>query len=433
MQPFIGSRIRLYRSMAGKTQEQLSVELDVTKQHLGLIERGECNPSLDLLKRVCQVLDVSPANFFLGCTCRDDVCVNEDGISEDISIDPVTSCGTWIVNLDDATISWSESLYRLIGESPKLKPSLKRFVRHISEPYRAGFRNFYDGTISNRSGGAFRCTMERQGGAPRAIQIQADIAPAGQGVGGLAFLSILDITDLQISQRILLHNQHDLENIVQEKTKSLRLAADGLQEELERRTQAERLLREKSNALMESEANFRSFFDTVDDIFLIADEGGMILHANPATVSKTGYSLEELGAMHILDLHETEKREDARGVPRLRPAHHHQGRPGHPRRVAHLVREMERQAVRLRDLQGAAPHLFHAAAAHLRQRPGHDLGQGPAETLHLRQHRHLPRPAFGCGLRGARRQDGHVLRRARADPLCRQPRVAHFRRNLPGH
>ncbi len=314
MQPFIGSRIKLYRSMAGKTQEQLSVELDVTKQHLGLIERGECNPSLDLLKRVCQVLAVSPANFFLGCTCRDDVCVNEDGISEDISIDPVTSCGTWIVNLDDSTISWSESLYRLIGESPKLKPSLKRFVRHISEPFREGFRNFYEGTISNRSGGAFRCTMARQDGAPRAIQIQADIAPSGQGAGGLAFLSILDITDLQISQRILLHNQHDLENIVQEKTKSLRLAADGLQEELERRTQAELLLREKSKALMESEANFRSFFETVDDIFLIADEGGMILHANPAAVSKTGYSLEELGAMHILDLHEAEKREDARGM-----------------------------------------------------------------------------------------------------------------------
>jgi len=106
MQPFIGSRIRFYRSIEGMTQEQLSVKLDITKQHLGLLERGECNPSLDLLKKACQTLGVSPAHFFLGCEFRDDVCVNEDDLSEEVSINPVSACGTWIVNLDDSTISW---------------------------------------------------------------------------------------------------------------------------------------------------------------------------------------------------------------------------------------------------------------------------------------------------------------------------------------
>jgi PAS domain S-box-containing protein len=312
MQPFIGSRIRLYRTMAGKTQEQLSFELDVTKQHLGLIERGECNPSLDLLKRVCQVLGVLPANFFLGCTCRDDVCVNGDGISPDISIDPVSSCGTWVVDLADGTVSWSASLHRLIGEPTRFKPSAKRFAGHVAAASRAAFLDYYEQVLAGRCGGAFRCMVTRPDGETRAVQIQADVVPGGRG--GLALLSVLDITDLQISQRILRHNQQDLENLVREKTKSLRLAADGLQEELERRTRAELLLREKSEALTESEANFRSFFETVDDIFLIADQTGMILHANPAAVTKTGYSLDELRTMDLMELHAEEIREAVRGV-----------------------------------------------------------------------------------------------------------------------
>ena len=139
MQPFIGSRIKLYRSMAGKTQERLSVELDITKQHLGLIERGEANPSLDLLKRACRVFGISPASFFLGCNCDDSECGNAAELQGEVSIDPVSSCGTWVVNLDDGRISWSDSLHRLIGESPRLKPSLKRFARPIVPTSREDF------------------------------------------------------------------------------------------------------------------------------------------------------------------------------------------------------------------------------------------------------------------------------------------------------
>jgi DNA-binding XRE family transcriptional regulator/PAS domain-containing protein len=371
MQPFIGSRIRLYRSMAGKTQEQLSVELDVTKQHLGLIERGECNPSLDLLKKICQALGVSPATFFLGCTCRDDVCAPVECGSEVVDIDPVSACGSWVVHLDGSGMSWSESLYRFIGDPPRLKPSLKRFARQVEARFRDDFLRFYDDVVTRRKVSSFRCTVARKSGGRRAVQIKADIVPCGPEGGGLALFSFLDITDQQSFQRAQLSNQLDLENIVQEKTKSLR--------HTRRNSTSNWSAGPRRNACCGKRATPHGERGQLVPssrpwtTFSHRRRVGIILHANPAAVSKTGYSLEELTAMHLLDLHEAGKHESARETCRpccagsAPPAtcNRHPGRAGHPRGVAHLARQVERRPLHLRDLQGATPHFLHAAAAHL--------------------------------------------------------------------
>ncbi|MEI7885365.1 MAG: PAS domain S-box protein [Clostridia bacterium] len=63
--------------------------------------------------------------------------------------------------------------------------------------------------------------------------------------------------------------------------------------------------------LRESEANFRTFFETVDDIFLVGSPEGKIIYANAAALAKLGYTLEELIGMHILDVHPAEKRAEA--------------------------------------------------------------------------------------------------------------------------
>ena len=181
MQPFIGSRIRQYRLMAGKTQEQLSVDLDVTKQHLGLIERGECNPSIDLLRKIFEVFNTSAANFFLGCSCNDDVCVNSSDLQEIIPINPISSCGTWAITLNDGRNSWSESFYRMIGEPKRLKPTLKRFLKHIPLLYRDSFTDFHDAIIERKSTQTFICPVIADDGSKRTIQIQPDfLGDAGQ-------------------------------------------------------------------------------------------------------------------------------------------------------------------------------------------------------------------------------------------------------------
>lgn len=63
--------------------------------------------------------------------------------------------------------------------------------------------------------------------------------------------------------------------------------------------------------LAASEENFKSFFNTVDDINVIGDMEGNLLYANGGTCRKLGYSLEELTGKHILALHPAEKRDEA--------------------------------------------------------------------------------------------------------------------------
>jgi len=69
-----------------------------------------------------------------------------------------------------------------------------------------------------------------------------------------------------------------------------------------------KLLEEK---LKSSETNFRSFFETVDDLILVGSPDGHILFANTAVNRLLGYTSEELQTMQILDLHPAEYRKEA--------------------------------------------------------------------------------------------------------------------------
>lgn len=67
-------------------------------------------------------------------------------------------------------------------------------------------------------------------------------------------------------------------------------------------------------ALRESEANFRVFFETIDDLILVATHEGTILFANQALRRKLCYTQEELVTMNVLDLHVTTDRREANEI-----------------------------------------------------------------------------------------------------------------------
>ena len=52
-----------------------------------------------------------------------------------------------------------------------------------------------------------------------------------------------------------------------------------------------------------SRNNFRAFFESVDDFFVICNTEGEILHANQTVTQKLGYSLAELKGMDLIELH----------------------------------------------------------------------------------------------------------------------------------
>jgi len=66
--------------------------------------------------------------------------------------------------------------------------------------------------------------------------------------------------------------------------------------------------------LRESEDNFRSFFQTIDDLIVVAEFSGKIVWANPAVTRKLGYSADDLKKMHILDMHRPEDRKSAESI-----------------------------------------------------------------------------------------------------------------------
>lgn len=60
-----------------------------------------------------------------------------------------------------------------------------------------------------------------------------------------------------------------------------------------------------------SEDNFRSFFNTIGDIVIIGDADGNVIFANDSACGKLGYTLDEIRAKHILELHPASLRAEA--------------------------------------------------------------------------------------------------------------------------
>lgn len=54
----IGKRIRQKREDRGWSQERLAIEADIDNSHLGKLERGEGNPTVKLVFRIAQALEI---------------------------------------------------------------------------------------------------------------------------------------------------------------------------------------------------------------------------------------------------------------------------------------------------------------------------------------------------------------------------------------
>jgi transcriptional regulator with XRE-family HTH domain len=60
----VSSNVRRLRKERGLSQEALAGEAGLAMRHLGRIERGEGNPTVAILGRMAEVLDVHPTAFY---------------------------------------------------------------------------------------------------------------------------------------------------------------------------------------------------------------------------------------------------------------------------------------------------------------------------------------------------------------------------------
>ena len=55
----IGLKIKLLRNKLGVSQEEFGFLANVSKQQIGLIERGESSPTIDTLDKIAHALNIS--------------------------------------------------------------------------------------------------------------------------------------------------------------------------------------------------------------------------------------------------------------------------------------------------------------------------------------------------------------------------------------
>ncbi len=60
----VGGNVRKWRLVRDITQEHLAAEASISMRHLGRIERGEGNPTVDVLERLASVLQLSARDLF---------------------------------------------------------------------------------------------------------------------------------------------------------------------------------------------------------------------------------------------------------------------------------------------------------------------------------------------------------------------------------
>jgi len=81
----------------------------------------------------------------------------------------------------------------------------------------------------------------------------------------------------------------------------------GISRDITERKRAEERLRE-------SEVNFRTFFETMDDMIFVTNSQGIIFYTNSAVSNKLGYTTTELQGMYVLEVHPKEKRKEAEQI-----------------------------------------------------------------------------------------------------------------------
>jgi transcriptional regulator with XRE-family HTH domain len=65
----IGTNVRRLRKERGLSQEELAGEAGIAMRHLGRIERGEGNPTVEVLGKLASVLEVHPSELLVEAAC----------------------------------------------------------------------------------------------------------------------------------------------------------------------------------------------------------------------------------------------------------------------------------------------------------------------------------------------------------------------------
>lgn len=73
-----GKRLKELRTQRGISQEDLALSAEITTSYLGMIERGEKNPTVKVIEKLCVALGISLGVFFAEKTAQSAACEIDD-------------------------------------------------------------------------------------------------------------------------------------------------------------------------------------------------------------------------------------------------------------------------------------------------------------------------------------------------------------------
>lgn len=244
--------------------------------------------------------------------------------------------GEWPPSADgDSSILEVDGLTRAFNRmAAQLRETLENLSREVTERTRAEAalqesEEHYRLLFDNITDAVFVHLLDDQGRPGRFIQVNdAACRRLGYTREELLRMTPLDISPPEAAERVsriaeelpahgaalfeMAHLAGDgrrftVENNVHRLTIGGRSLVLSISRDITERKQVEMVLRE-------SEENFRTFFEVIEDMILVATPDGRIIYFNPALRERLGYTPEELIGSHVLDLHPREKREEAGAI-----------------------------------------------------------------------------------------------------------------------
>jgi len=267
------------------TQESLSEVIGVTKQHLGQIERGQCNPSLDFLTKAAAALNTQVANFFLGNSSSADAATACPQDAE--FLQPFAGCGLWTVSEPAGKSLWSRDLCRMLGYASVRVPSLAKFSQHLTTDGAGTFQDFFGRVLQGSAPDPVIIDLTRRDGVLRKVQAQAEILNAGDGLTDIKCIIFWDMTDWLETHRLFHHTQQELGEAIDDRTAALTTAVAEAKRELELRQDAER-------ALLQAHNNLSRLIQTIPVIVYSRSlDGSTALYCSPQAFDVLGYNPAE--------------------------------------------------------------------------------------------------------------------------------------------
>jgi len=187
-----------------------------------------------------------------------------------------------------------------LGRTDLIDRRLGLFVATESLPI---FNHFLEKAFSSQDKQVCDIALLKENNQPLWARIEGKATANGHECHAV----VADITERWQAEEKVRQLNFELEQRIKERTGELTIVNRELEQKINKEIIVQAMLRE-------SEANFRNFFEAIDDMIVVATPEGHILFGNAALKHKLGYAPEDLSHMHVLDLNPADQRQEAEAI-----------------------------------------------------------------------------------------------------------------------